>query len=302
MNVNRGRRSFVFALLAGTLSAGMSFAQEPAAPPADGTPLKVMTFNIRCPAKDDGPNYWDYRVELAAGVVKEHSPDIVGLQEALRRQLDDLQPHLGDYVAIGAGRDDGKDKGEFSAILYNKNILEPLDSGTFWLSDTPEVPGSITWGANLPRVCTWGRFKHKASGKTFYFFNTHWDHESANSRAKSARLMAARVAKRENAGDPAIVTGDFNTGESSEPIRYLTAEETGSPVRLTDVFRTLHPDRPLNECGTYHAWSGKTTGPRIDFILTTPGVKAEASEILHDRKDGRLPSDHFPVTATLRLK
>ena len=144
-----------------------------------------MTFNIRYGTANDGDNNWANRKEMACDVLRRHNPDIVGLQEALRSQIDDIRAALPQYAEIGCGRDDGKTKGEYSAILYRKDRLDVNDCGTFWLSDTPEVPGSTTWGNKITRICTWGRFIPKDPGRPFYMFNTHFDHITQYSRDTS---------------------------------------------------------------------------------------------------------------------
>jgi len=155
---------------------------------ADKPELLVMTFNIRYGTADDGENSWDKRKDLVFDVLRRNDPDVVGLQEALRSQLDDIRAALPQYGEIGVGRDDGKTAGEYSAILYKKDRLTVAESGTFWLSDTPETCGSITWGNACTRVCTWGWFVQKQAGKPFYIFNTHMDHVSQYSRERSAIL------------------------------------------------------------------------------------------------------------------
>jgi endonuclease/exonuclease/phosphatase family metal-dependent hydrolase len=262
-------------------------------------PLEVMTFNIRYLHRPDGPNYWDHRVAFVADTIKKHSPDIVGLQEAFRSQLDDLKPLLPDFAEVGVGREDGREKGEYSAILYRKSVLSVLESGTFWYSDTPTVPGSRSWGNKVTRICTWARFLHKPSGRNFWHFNSHWDHESAEARSKSARMLAERVAARNDRKEPVIVTGDFNAGEDSEPLKFLTGKISGSAVVFRDSFRVVNPEEKA--VGTIHSWSGRTDGSKIDYILVEGATSVQAAEIMHDSRDGKFPSDHFPVRAKITL-
>lgn len=268
--------------------------------------LVVMTYNIRYGTANDGNDSWANRKEIAIDVLRRHTPDVVGLQEALRFQIDDMRAALPQYAEIGGGRDDGKTQGEYSAILYRKDLLDLDDSGTFWLSDTPEVPGSITWGNACTRICTWGRFLRKDTGRAFYLFNTHLDHVSQFSRDRSAILLAQRIRDRKHP-DPILVTGDFNSGEDNPVVRYFKGElelpaATGdlakNPVVLVDTFRVLHPD--ALEVGTFHAFKGGVTGGKIDYILAQPETKVLRAEILHDNQDNRYPSDHFPIVAVLR--
>jgi len=274
---------------------------------ADKPGLLVMTFNIRYGTADDGENSWDKRKDLVFDVLRKNSPDIVGLQEALRSQIDDIRAALPEYGEIGVGRDDGKTGGEYSAILYKKDRLTVAQSGTFWLSDTPTVPGSKSWGNNITRISTWARLVPKGPGRAFYLFNTHLDHQSQPSREKSAVLLARRIAERERP-DPVLVTGDFNAGEGNLAVRYLKGEislaagagdSTQTPVALVDTFRVLHPD--ASEVGTFHSFNGSRSNDKIDYILAQPGTQVLQAEILHDNKDNRYPSDHFPVKAAIRL-
>jgi len=267
----------------------------------------VMSFNIRYGTAKDGDDSWDRRKDMVCDVLRRHDPDIVGLQEALRFQIDDIRAALPEYGEIGVGRDDGKTRGEYSAILYRKDRLDVNDSGTFWLSDTPTVPGSTSWGNQITRICTWARFVPRGPGRAFYLFNTHLDHQSQPSREKSAVLLARRIAERQRL-DPVVVTGDFNAGESNPAVRYLkgaialaagAGDSAKTPVALVDTFRVLHAG--ATDVGTFNQFKGLRSGDKIDYILTLPGVPVFEAEILHDNKDDRYPSDHFPVTAALRL-
>src|SRR5690606_17079954 len=197
--------------------------------------LHVMSFNIRYGSADDGPNHWDLRKDFLASVVAEVSPDVIGLQEALHHQIEFLLGRLPEYAMLGVGRDDGKRAGEYTAILYRRDRLTVEDSGTFWFSDTPEVPGSTSWGNTITRICTWARFTTQA-GAPVYVYNLHLDHRSQPSREKSVALLRQRIEARTPKA-PFIVTGDFNAGESNPVIAAMTA---GGFVR--DSFRVLHPD------------------------------------------------------------
>ncbi|MHC4518224.1 MAG: endonuclease/exonuclease/phosphatase family protein [Planctomycetota bacterium] len=266
-----------------------------------------MSFNIRYGTADDGENRWEKRHELVYGVIRKYDCDVVGLQEALRFQIDQIREALPEYGEIGVGRDDGKTKGEYSGILYRKDRLEVTDSGTFWLSDTPEVVGSTSWGNTITRICTWGRFVQKGTGRPFYVFNVHLDHRSQPSREKSVVLIAQRIRDREHGG-PVFVTGDFNAGETNPAIRYLKgAFEQGAaaaglkknPIPLVDTFRVLHPE--ATEVGTFNRWRGEWSGEKIDYVFALPGVDVLEAKIIFDTPDGRCPSDHFPVMARFSL-
>jgi endonuclease/exonuclease/phosphatase family metal-dependent hydrolase len=283
---------------------GAATANEPA---RDESSLHVMSFNIRYGTAKDGENSWDQRKDLVREVLRRYGPDVVGLQEALRFQIDDIRAALPEYGELGVGRDDGKTEGEYSAILYRKDRLGVSESGTFWLSDTPEVCGSITWGNACTRLCTWGRFVRNGSDQAFYLFNTHLDHISQYSRERSVALLAARVRDRRHQ-EPVLVTGDLNAGEGNAAVRYLKGEQplngnpdgpATNPVPLVDTFRLLHPDAA--EVGTFNGFKGKADGDKIDYIFAQPGVEVLRAVILRDCQGDRYPSDHFPVTAALRL-
>lgn len=266
-----------------------------------GPTVSVMTFNIRYGSADDGDNHWDKRHDLVFDVIGKYDCDVIGLQEALRFQIDAIRAAHPGYGEVGVGRDDGQTKGEYSAILYRTDRLKLADSGTFWLSDTPEVVASTSWGNRITRICTWARFVQKDSGKAFYHFNLHMDHQSQPSREKSAVLIDQRIARREHA-DPIILTGDFNAGEANPAITYLKgASKTGEKpaVRLVDTFRVLHPD--ATEIGTFNRFEGIRSGDKIDYIFVLPETKVLDAKIIFDTPEGRCPSDHFPVIARIGL-
>ena len=261
--------------------------------------IDAMSFNIRYGSANDGVNKWSARKELVFDVIRNHSPDVVGLQEALRFQIDEIIAAVPGYIMIGKGRDGGE-KGEYSAVLYKKNRFECAASGTFWLSDTPEIP-SKTWGNTCIRICTWTRLSDRKSKKSFYFYNTHLDHQSQPSREKSARLIAQRIEARKHK-DPFVLTGDFNVGEDNPVVMYLkgkSASDDQMPLLMMDTFRMLHPDE--TPVGTFNGFKGNVDGAKIDYIFVPPGVDVSNAQILRPPKGGRCPSDHFPVTAKLRF-
>lgn len=269
--------------------------------------LRVMSFNIRYGSANDGEDHWKNRRGMVFNVLRDHRPDIVGLQEALDFQIAEIRKALGRYGQIGVAREDGKTEGEYSAILYRPNRFDVDESGTFWFSDTPEVPGSSHWGNACVRICTWARFLEKKSGRAFYIFNLHLDHVSQPSREKSAVLLAQRVRNRKHK-DPFAVTGDFNTGENNPVVMYLKGKvalsgsngrKSNNPVPMVDTFRVLHPG--AKDVRTAHGFRGTRKGNKIDYVFTPPSVKVLEAQILYDNIDGRYPSDHFPVTATLLL-
>ena len=206
---------------------------EAAAPELSARPfLRVMSFNIRYNTPSDSANAWPYRKDLAASMIRFHHADLAGLQEALKGQIDDLVERLPGYGWFGVGRDDGRERGEFSAIFYRRDRVELLEGSTFWLSEEPDSVGSIGWDADYTRIVTWGRLRDRATGRVFFHFNTHFDHLGEQARLESARLLVTRV--KEIAGTaPVIVTGDFNCRESSEP--YLVLTDSTSTESLRDA-------------------------------------------------------------------
>jgi endonuclease/exonuclease/phosphatase family metal-dependent hydrolase len=261
-----------------------------------------MTFNIRYGTAPDGDDAWPHRRELVLRVVRDFDPHVLGVQEALKFQLDAIEQELRQYGRIGVGRDDGGEAGEYSAILYDRRRLAPLDQGTFWLSDTPEVPGSTTWGNRITRIATWARFADRTSGANFYVFNTHFDHESQPSRERSALLVLERIAARPPPAEPIVLMGDFNAGEDNPAFQTLLTFRRGASdaTRFVDTFRAVHPS--VTNVGTFHGFRGAAGGAKIDAILVSPEWAALDAAIVRTSENGRYPSDHFPVTATLRLR
>lgn len=267
-------------------------AQAPA-PTAD---LGVMSFNIRYGTANDGDNRWPLRRDFLMDVVRQDNADVIGLQEALHTQIVEMTTALPAYGVIGVGRDDGKTRGEYAAILYRRDRFHVAESGTFWFSDTPAVVASTSWGNTITRICTWARLIDR-QGAAFWVFNVHLDHQSQPSRERSTALLAERIRARANPGEPVIVTGDFNVGEDNPALPVLVS---GASPLLVDTFRRLHA--AATEVGTFTGFdANRTTGDKIDYVLVTPGVEVLKAAIVRTAKDGRLPSDHFPVTATLRL-
>ncbi|MGC4014639.1 MAG: endonuclease/exonuclease/phosphatase family protein [Luteolibacter sp.] len=265
---------------------------------ASAEPLRVMTFNLRYINRGDlFTRAWAARRDDVAEVIRRDHPDVLGVQEALRPMLDDLGQRLEGYTEIGIGREDGLQKGEYSALLVRSDRFGIQQTGTFWLSDTPEVANSKSWGNTVVRICTWARLWDKKTGQVIHFYNTHMDHESQPAREKGMALILDRIAARQPAG-PYVLTGDLNSGQDN-PVQQLIHDSASHPV---DVWKSLHADTPAAISGTVHGFSGKTDGGRIDYIYASPELKPVDSEILHDSKDGVWPSDHFPVRATLEVE
>jgi endonuclease/exonuclease/phosphatase family metal-dependent hydrolase len=284
-----------FSVLLGTTPA-IAVAATPEVPAA--LRVRVLTFNLRYKnTNDTGKKNWEARRGPAVDLIRREAADFIGVQEALRAQLDDLHERVGgEYLEIGVGREDGKTAGEYSALLIRRDRWAVEESGTFWLSDTPEVANSMTWGNRITRICTWARVKEVGSGKIVHFFNTHFDHESQPSREKSATLLAERMAARQPAG-PFVLTGDFNATPENPAITALTEGD----LKLVDAWKSANPEVPAAESGTWQAFNGNRDGGRIDFVFVPPGTRVVDAAILHDAPDGVLPSDHFPVRATVEF-
>lgn len=260
--------------------------------------LRILTFNIRYDTPKDSLHSWPYRKEFASSYLPFYSIDACGVQEALKHQIDDMLTFLPDYQYVGAGRDDGKEKGEYSPILFNTKKLKVLESSTFWLSDQPHVPAKA-WDAMLPRIVTWAKFRIKKSGKIFYMFNTHFDHIGAVARRESAKLLLLKV--KEIAGDKkAIITGDFNALPTEEPIQIIT--DASHVLRLYD---TEHLSKQKH-FGNYSSFTGfghvEHDGRHIDYILTnTSTMNVLKHGTLSHSIGGKFASDHHPVLSIVKL-
>ena len=266
--------------------------------------LRLMSFNVRYETPEDvGGRSWRERIPGAVRMIRRLEPDCIGVQEAQHGQVADLRASLPDYEFSGVGRDDGKRDGEYSGIFYRKSRFQPdpADSGTFWLSDTPEVPGSRNWGNEIPRVAAWLRLTDLATGRGFYVFNTHWDHKNQPSRERAALLTASRIDARRRADEPVALIGDFNSNEGNPGILYLTGNrvkvagaERLWPNGLLDTYQTLHSAEKNRR--TLHFWMGNRDGAlKVDHILVSRGARIRESAIVTE--DQPMVSDHFPVTA-----
>jgi endonuclease/exonuclease/phosphatase family metal-dependent hydrolase len=284
----------VFALLlAIVLPAGSAVQATELAAAAEDNVLKVMTFNVRF-AAPMGKHAWPLRRPIMRDLIERHAPDVIGTQEGLYQQLKDLEVDLPEYRWIGTGRDGGS-RGEFMAIFYRHERLEPLEFDHFWLSDTPDVIASTTWGNTNRRMATWVRFRDRRSDQVFYVMNTHFDHQIQPAREKSAALLLDRVA-RLNQDVPILLIGDFNAVAGRNKVYSLLVEE--GP--FDDVWQMARERSEVS--GTFHGFAGVVDQmPRIDWILLRGSAEVLRAEVITDADDGSYPSDHFPVMATLRL-
>ncbi|WP_324720500.1 endonuclease/exonuclease/phosphatase family protein [Salinimicrobium sp. HB62] len=254
--------------------------------------LEVMTYNIKYANENDGENSWSQRKDFLAAQLKYHEPDIFGVQEALLSQLEFLKNELNSYNYFGRGRDDGAQKGEFSAIFFKPEKFKLLEQGTFWLSSTPRVPGK-GWDASYPRVCTYGRFMVKKSGREFWVFNTHFDHVGIEARKQSVRLIHKKISELNKEDLPVILMGDLNLEPETDEIGFLASYYKDTKESAAHIFGSE---------GTFNAYEfHKPVTPRIDYIFTKGDVKVRKYAVLSDSKDLRYPSDHLPVMVQLEL-
>ena len=259
--------------------------------------LYVGTYNIRYKNKDDSikGNVWTKRCQVMCDQINFESPDVLGMQEVLVEQLHDFQRLLDNYSYIGVGRDDGKEAGEYAAIFYKNDRVKLLDSGNFWLNETPDVP-KLGWDAACIRICTWGKFKDLRTKKKFYFFNLHMDHVGVVARREAAKLVVSRI--KEMAQDaPVVLTGDFNVDQTDEIYSIFT--QSGILKDSYDYARIR-----FAENGTFNSFKVETkTNSRIDHVFVSPSFKVEAYGLRTDSywaKGRRNLSDHYPVFVRLR--
>ena len=283
------------------LLAALCFPHGPVRADEQTPDVRVMSYNIRYGTAQDGENHWDNRKEFLIETIQAFDPDLLGTQETLGFQRDYLAGKLTGYEVLGVGRDDGGETGEMTALYFKRARFEKLDGGHFWLSETPDKPGSKSWDAALTRMVTWVelRDRRQPKGKPLVFFNTHFDHRGGQARVESARLLRRRVAERA-VQCRVIVTGDFNAGEDSPPYRAFFGAEGNLASPLRDAYRLKRPEPAADE-GTFSNFkAGAVKGPRIDWIGVSAGWQALEASIDRAERGGRTPSDHFAVTAILR--
>ena len=270
----------------------MIMTAEPAAVDSQ-LELKVMSFNLRYGLANDGENAWQHRRDLLIETITEQEPDILGTQECQEMQAEYLAEKLPGYRWFGMPRS-SRVMDEMTAIFYKKGVLDPVETGTFWLSETPDIPGSISWDSSLPRIATWAKFLHRKTGRILFYFNTHFDHRGEQARQESAKLLLARISALP-AGVPAILTGDFNTFEASPA--WTTLTQGG----LQDAWRTAA--EKAGPEGTFHGFRGiEAAGEgRIDWIMLWGPIEVLRAECITKNQDGRYPSDHFPVATRIRI-
>jgi endonuclease/exonuclease/phosphatase family metal-dependent hydrolase len=263
--------------------------------------FRVMTYNIRYAGNEetDGVNAWSNRKKLVASMIRFNHADIIGLQEALLLQLNDLTELLSGYSWIGVGRDDGENKGEFSAILFRNDRFEIMRHSTFWLSDKPDKP-SMGWDAAFPRVVTWAKMKDKETGKTFFIFNTHYDHIGETARINSSKLLKNRITEIVN-DQSIIVMGDLNTQDSTEAYQILI-DHSDDKIILYDAQSKSETEHHGSNVTFNGFGTSIEPGNKIDFIFVSKDVLVLQHGVIDETVDGRYPSDHMPVIAEIAIK
>ena len=280
------------------------------------TPIRVLSINVRLSTANDGENSWANRREFMTELIVAGNYDFIGTQETMMHrdpelnQVTYIASKLPDHGSLGRSRERNPEAGEAMMIYYNKKRwkLDETDQATFWLSDTPDVAGSKTDPkAGCPRTVTAALFHElkegKPTGRKIYVYNTHFDHMSEEARQRGAKLLMERIADRNNKEVPVIVTGDMNCGENSPAIRFMKGEsmklddkEWAAPYKLVDTFRVANPD--ATEAGTFNGFRTPGTG-KIDYVFVSPGLKTISAEIIRTQREGRYPTDHFPIDAVI---
>ncbi len=252
--------------------------------------MRIMSFNVLCYGNEK--HFWTKRIPLVVRTIRNCDPDTFGVQEAHYGWMKALAAAFPDYAYVGVGRDNGKKKGEYSAVFYRKNKFTVIDKGTFWLSETPEKAGSKGWDAACVRICSWAKLKRKDDGKEFVHLNTHLDHKGEIAMQKGAELVAERGTQIAS-GSPAFFTGDFNVTPDSMPC--ITVKNAGFTDARDMTDRT---DRDI----TYHAFENPDGGQCvIDYVFCKGNVKVKQFKVVRKHIDGEIPSDHYPVFADIEF-
>lgn len=263
-----------------------------AAPALAQVPFQAATYNLRLNLAEDGPNAWPRRAEAVKALIRYHAFDLLGTQEGLPEQIDALAAMPG-WAYVGVGRDDGQRQGEHAAIFFRTARFELLRQGHFWLSETPDKP-SIGWdGKCCKRIASWARLKDLRTGKAFYVFNAHFDHEGVQARRESALLMLRKIGQIAGR-EPVLCMGDFNTTPDTEPIHSFT--------RVFRDSRAASQEPPYGPEGTFNGFQiDAPMQDRIDYVFVSPRWRVLRYGVLSDSYGGRFPSDHHPVAVRLQL-
>jgi endonuclease/exonuclease/phosphatase family metal-dependent hydrolase len=278
-------------LLLGTVLSCLSAAESD---------YRVMSFNVRNSRAQDGENAWPKRTELVFTTIARFAPDLVGFQEVLADQREALMAAMPEFGFTGVARDDGKSKGEWCLVAYRKSRFTAIRQGDFWLSEDPATAGSKSWDAALTRICSWVRLRENATGREIVFANTHFDHKGVVARQEASRVLSSQLSTIAR-GVPAVLTGDFNINEDNPAYGVLVRPAAPGALRWIDAYRSVHPRRKPDEA-SFHGFKGTTAGSRIDFVFHSSHFVATDAEVVRFAEGIRYPSDHYPVTAVLRLR
>lgn len=261
--------------------------------------IRVMTLNLRYDNPRDSLNAWQGRSEIVADFLDIMKPDLLGMQEVMYHQYELLDSVLSDYGSAGVGRSDGAKGGEMNPVFYRKEKFDMVRTKTFWLSETPEIPGSQSWGANLPRIVTWIELADKNSHKHFFFFNTHFAHDSDSARVLSSGLLL-RMVDSIASSYPFIITGDFNMSHSSKGYAILTGPYESIPL-IADSYM-ISEKKPAGPEYTFNGFSDKPGKSRIDYVFVKEGLKVLEHRTIIKKVHNIYISDHWPVEAVISLK
>lgn len=260
--------------------------------------IKVITLNVRYDNPADSVNAWPERASQVCNFIINEKPDIIGMQEVLWNQYKVLDSVLTDYSSVGVGREDGARQGEMNPVFFRKEKFDKVRCITFWLSDFPDLPGSIGWGSSLPRIVTWMEFVEKNSHKHFFFFNTHFAHDSETARLMSSRMLLREV-NRISEGFPFIISGDFNMPPTSTGYSILTGPDESIPL-IKDAY-VITEKRPSGPVYTFNGFSDKTKSARVDYIFVRNGMKVMEYKTVTKKDKGIFISDHWPVVALVSI-
>lgn len=285
-------RKQIFWMLAGVVLLALGACSQKK---EEKVQVKWGTFNVRYDNPADSMNNWQYRKDRVADFVKSQNLDVVGMQEVLHNQLEDLKARLPEYTEVGVGRDDGKTQGEYSPLFFKKDRFDLLDSNTFWLSQYPDSVGFIGWDGACTRIATWAKLKDKNSGRIIMAVNTHFDHVGTEARTKSALLIIDKI--KEIVGEqPAVLTGDFNVSDKWDAYQTITTNE----FVMKDAFKIAEKKEGVDY--TFHDFGRipADSCEKIDYIFVTPQVKV-VDELIPAETPGQFLSDHNPHVATLEF-
>lgn len=261
--------------------------------------LRVITLNVRYDNPEDSINAWPKRAHIVCNFVKNEEPDLLGMQEVLSTQYEYLDSVLTDYNSVGVGRTDGAKEGEMNPVFFRKDRFDLIRTKTFWLSDTPHLAGTKAWGAGLPRIVTWVELSEKTTSRHFYFFNTHFAHDSDSARIMSSKLLLNKVDSIA-AGFSFVVTGDLNMLISSKGYEILTGPYESVPL-LSDTYAVTEK-RPVGPAYTFNGFAEDKSTGRVDYIFVRNGMKVLEHRTFIKKEHGIYISDHWPVLAKVSLK